>query len=94
MNNVRVMRKFKPGFFDGDVLFFAANRMSAEDRKSRLNVSFWQPFIGGHVDVHAIESTHGNLMTDASHVARIGRVLADRLETPSGIEISEAGVAE
>ncbi|MGA4844593.1 amino acid adenylation domain-containing protein [Streptomyces sp. G45] len=87
VNNVRIMRKFKPGFFDGDVLFFSANRMSEEDRESRLNVSFWQPFIGGRVEVHAIESTHGNLMTDAPHVARIGRVLADRLDTPSGIEI-------
>ncbi|MGP3953447.1 amino acid adenylation domain-containing protein [Streptomyces sp. 7N604] len=79
VNNVRIMRKFKPGFFDGDVLFFSATRMSATDRETRLNVSFWQPFVGGRIEVHAIDSAHGNLMTDPRHIAGIGRVLADKL---------------
>ncbi|WRZ04763.1 amino acid adenylation domain-containing protein [Streptomyces sp. NBC_00385] len=83
VNNIRIMRKFQPGFFDGDVLFFSANQMPEEDRE-RLDVGSWQPFIGGHVDVHTIESTHGDLMTEAKHVARVGRVLADRLRTPTG----------
>ncbi|WP_328562795.1 non-ribosomal peptide synthetase [Streptomyces coelicoflavus] len=83
VNNIRIMRKFQPGFFDGDVLFFSANQMPEEDRE-RLHVSSWQPFIGGRVDVHTIDATHGNLMTEAPHVARVGRVLADRLRTPTG----------
>ncbi|MGW4433614.1 amino acid adenylation domain-containing protein [Streptomyces tendae] len=79
VNNVRLMRKFTPEFFDGDVLFVSAERKSADDREGRLNVSLWQPFTGGSVEVCAIDSTHGNLMTDARHMARIGQFLADRL---------------
>ncbi|MGW5904913.1 amino acid adenylation domain-containing protein [Streptomyces althioticus] len=79
VNNVRLMRRFTPEFFDGDVLFVSAERKSADDREGRLNVSLWQPFTGGSVEVCAIDSTHGNLMTDARHMARIGQFLADRL---------------
>ncbi|MCF1594979.1 amino acid adenylation domain-containing protein [Streptomyces muensis] len=79
VNNVRIMRKFVPEFFDGDVLFVSAEHKSEADRKGRLNVNLWQPFTGGSLDVCAIESTHGNLMTDSRHMARIGRFLAGRL---------------
>ncbi|MEV0695178.1 amino acid adenylation domain-containing protein [Streptomyces sp. NPDC050388] len=79
VNNVRLMRRFTPEFFDGDVLFVSAERKSADDRQGRLNVSLWQPFTGGSVEVCTIDSTHGNLMTDARHMARIGQFLADRL---------------
>ncbi|MBO4258602.1 amino acid adenylation domain-containing protein [Streptomyces griseorubiginosus] len=79
VNNVRLMRRFRPAFFDGDVVFVSAERKSQADRKDRLNVNLWQRFIGGSLDVCAIDSTHGNLMTDARHLARIGQFLADRL---------------
>ncbi|WP_367042213.1 amino acid adenylation domain-containing protein [Streptomyces sp. Je 1-332] len=79
VNNVRIMRKFEPDFFDGDVLFISADRKSDADRSDRLDVNLWQSFVGGTVDVRAIDSTHGNLMTDARHVARIGNLLADHL---------------
>ncbi|WP_369359727.1 amino acid adenylation domain-containing protein [Streptomyces sp. cg2] len=79
VNNVRIMRKFKPRFFDGDVVFFAATQMSERDRETRLNVNFWQPFVGGRIEVHAIDSTHGNILSVAQHISRIGRVLAGKL---------------
>ncbi|MGW2386967.1 amino acid adenylation domain-containing protein [Streptomyces sp. NPDC001658] len=79
VNNVRLMRRFRPEFFDGDVVFVSAERKSEADRKDRLNVNLWQPFTGGSLDVCAIDSTHGNLMTDTRHLARIGQFLADRL---------------
>ncbi|GAA3097412.1 hypothetical protein GCM10010449_21030 [Streptomyces rectiviolaceus] len=79
VNNVRIMRKFEPDFFDGDVLFISADRKSDADRSDRLDVNLWQSFVGGTVDVRAIDSTHGNLMTDARHVARIGNLLAAHL---------------
>ncbi|GLP67088.1 dimodular nonribosomal peptide synthase [Streptomyces sp. TUS-ST3] len=79
VNNVRLMRRFRPAFFDGDIVFVSAERKSDADRKDRLNVSLWQRFTGGSLDVCAIDSTHGNLMTDARHLARIGQFLADRL---------------
>ncbi|MFJ8630153.1 amino acid adenylation domain-containing protein [Streptomyces sp. NPDC093568] len=79
VNNVRLMRKFRPEFFDGNIVFVSAERKSDADRKDRLNVSLWQPFTGGSLDVCAIDSTHGNLLTDARHMARIGQFLADRL---------------
>ncbi|MFH8626591.1 amino acid adenylation domain-containing protein [Streptomyces vietnamensis] len=79
VNNVRLMRRFEPEFFDGDLLFVSAEKKSEADRSSRLNVHLWQPLTGGSIEVCAIESTHGNLMTDARHMARIGRFLAERL---------------
>ncbi|MFJ6619998.1 amino acid adenylation domain-containing protein [Kitasatospora sp. NPDC091335] len=79
VNNVRLMRRFRPGFFTGDLLFVSAEEKSEADRSGRLDVSLWQPFVGGSVEVCPVESTHGNLMTDARHTARIGRFLAERL---------------
>ncbi|MEU1021887.1 alpha/beta fold hydrolase [Streptomyces sp. NPDC005904] len=79
VNNVRIMRKFEPDFFDGDILLISADQKSDADRENRLNVNLWQPYVGGRVEVRPIDSTHGNLMTDARHVARIGNLLADRL---------------
>ncbi|MFB7544353.1 amino acid adenylation domain-containing protein [Streptomyces zaomyceticus] len=79
VNNVRLMRRFEPEFFDGDLLFVSAEKKSEADRSSRLDVNLWQPLTGGSVEVCAIDSTHGNLMTDARHMARIGRFLAERL---------------
>ncbi|MFJ9461625.1 amino acid adenylation domain-containing protein [Kitasatospora sp. NPDC101447] len=79
VNNVRLMRRFRPEFFDGDLLFVSAEEKSEADRSGRLDVSLWQPFVGGSVEVCPVESTHGNLMTDARHTARIGRFLAERL---------------
>ncbi|WP_041842395.1 amino acid adenylation domain-containing protein [Actinoplanes friuliensis] len=81
VNNVRIMRAFRPQFFDGNILFVSAAKMSAQDRESRLNVHFWQPFIGGSVDVADVESTHGDLMTDPRHVASVGAILDSRLRS-------------
>nr|AGS49260.1 long-chain-fatty-acid--CoA ligase [uncultured bacterium esnapd1.2] len=79
VNNVRIMRSFQPRFFDGNILFVSAAKMSAQDRETRLNVHFWKPFIGGSVDIAEVESTHGDLMTDPRHVASVGRILDSRL---------------
>ncbi|SOB81284.1 amino acid adenylation domain-containing protein [Streptomyces sp. 1331.2] len=79
VNNVRLMRRFRPGFFDGDLLFVSAEEKSEADRSGRLDVSLWQPLVGGSVEVCPIESTHGNLLADDRHTARIGQFLAERL---------------
>nr|AEG64698.1 LpmD [Streptomyces viridochromogenes] len=79
VNNVRIMRRFRPQFFDGDMLFVSAERKPEEHRETLLNVSLWQPLVGGSIEICPIDSDHGNLMTDTRHVARIGRFLADRL---------------
>jgi amino acid adenylation domain-containing protein len=79
VNNVRLMRRFEPEIFDGDLVFVSAEKKSEADRSTRLNVNLWQPFVSGSIEVCPIESTHGNLLTDARHMARIGRFLAERL---------------
>ncbi|WP_344932724.1 amino acid adenylation domain-containing protein [Actinoplanes nipponensis] len=79
VNNVRIMRAFRPQFFDGNILFVSATKMSAQDRENRLNVHFWKPFVGGRLEVADVESTHGDLMTDPRHVASVGRILDSRL---------------
>ncbi|MFT2017082.1 amino acid adenylation domain-containing protein [Streptomyces sp. 796.1] len=79
VNNVRVMRRFEPGHFDGDMLFISAEEKPEGSPETRFDVSLWQPFVSGSIEVCPIQSTHGNLLADARHVARIGRFLADRL---------------
>ncbi|MET7938111.1 amino acid adenylation domain-containing protein [Streptomyces sp. NPDC005322] len=79
VNNVRIMRRFTPEFFDGDMLFVSAERKPEADRETLLNVNLWQPLVGGSIEICRIDSNHGDLMTDARHAARIGRFLADRL---------------
>jgi hypothetical protein len=73
------MRAFRPEYFDGNILFVSATKMSPQDRETRLNVHFWKPFVGGSIDIAEVESTHGDLMTDPRHVASVGRILGSRL---------------
>ncbi|WNE94148.1 amino acid adenylation domain-containing protein [Streptomyces luomodiensis] len=79
VNNIRIMRRFTPEFFDGDMLFVSAERKPEAHRETLLNVNLWQPLVGGSIEICPIDSNHADLMTDARHAARIGRFIADRL---------------
>ncbi|MEU1980659.1 amino acid adenylation domain-containing protein [Nocardia sp. NPDC019395] len=69
---------FRPGVFDGDLLFFAAatdpvNR-AAPDRRPDA----WQQYVTGKVIAHDVECTHAE-MTTAQSLAVIGPVLREQL---------------
>ncbi|WP_280406836.1 non-ribosomal peptide synthetase [Nocardia carnea] len=69
---------FRPGVYDGDLLFFAAatdpvNR-AAPDRRPAA----WQEYVTGTVLAHDVECTHAE-MTTAQSLAVIGPVLRERL---------------
>jgi thioesterase domain-containing protein len=73
-NNVRLMAGFKPGRFDGDVLFFAAT--DGEPRPPSPEV--WRRYVNGRIKIRGIDCRH-NAMMDAGPAAKIGSDLAAEL---------------
>ncbi|MFI5717273.1 amino acid adenylation domain-containing protein [Nocardia sp. NPDC051750] len=69
---------FRPGVFDGDLLFFAATtdpvNRAAPDRRPGA----WAQFVTGAVLAHDVECTHAE-MTTAQSLAVIGPVLREQL---------------
>ncbi|WP_084477645.1 non-ribosomal peptide synthetase [Nocardia jejuensis] len=69
---------FRPGIFDGDMLFFTA----AEDEINRAdpdrNAAAWEPYITGNVRDHLVRCRHSGMTTPES-LAVIGPVLRDHL---------------
>ncbi|MFD0499330.1 amino acid adenylation domain-containing protein [Streptomyces rhizosphaericus] len=77
VNNVRVMRRYVPGRFDGDVLFFSAR--ASEEARRRRGASPWKPYTAGEFENYYVDVEHEEMLTDPSSVARIGRILGERL---------------
>ena len=73
-NNIRLMAKFLPRRFDGDILLFAAAEGEAKPPYER-----WRPYVSGRIKVHRIDSTHEAMM-DHLPAAKIGSVLAAELD--------------
>ncbi|MEU8925309.1 amino acid adenylation domain-containing protein [Kitasatospora sp. NPDC048545] len=83
-NNERLMGTFRPGLFDGDVLFFTATRQApgAElppEIRGRMTAEAWRPYVTGAVRDHGVDTTHGAMLSDQAAVTAIGRALADTL---------------
>jgi thioesterase domain-containing protein len=73
-NNTRLMRKFVPQRFRGDVSLFVAT----EGRPTPPS-DIWRPYVGGHTKVHRIDCGHDNMM-DPAPAAKIGNVLASEID--------------
>ncbi|WP_459546791.1 amino acid adenylation domain-containing protein [Nocardia sp. X0981] len=83
---------FRPGVFDGDLLFFAAaadpvNR-AADDRTPEA----WRDFVTGTVRAHEVACTHAE-MTTVESLAVIGPVLRKHLDDPRCGAASEIQLA-
>ncbi|EWS90114.1 peptide synthetase 3 [Streptomyces filamentosus NRRL 11379] len=76
LNNARLTRRFTPGVFTGDMVFFASARPGSEQAAER--VGLWHPHVTGDLDLHLIDCAHEE-MTDPAALTRIGPVLAARL---------------
>ncbi|WP_280463216.1 non-ribosomal peptide synthetase [Nocardia carnea] len=69
---------FRPGVFDGDLLFFAAATDPVNRATPDRHPGAWKEFVTGTVTAHEIECTHAE-MTTAQSLAVIGPVLREHL---------------
>ncbi|RZU17403.1 alpha/beta fold hydrolase, partial [Streptomyces sp. BK239] len=75
-NHAVLSAEFVPDRFGGDVLFLSAERGADEDSPT---VAAWEPYIGGSVTHHGIDSDHDGMMRPEPQRA-IGRIIAAHLE--------------
>jgi nonribosomal peptide synthetase DhbF len=73
-NNIRLMTKFLPQRFDGDILLFVATEGEAKPPDE-----IWRPFVSGRIKVRWIDCTHEAMM-DPLPAAKIGSGLATELD--------------
>ncbi|MGI5216607.1 AMP-binding protein [Nocardia sp. CA-290969] len=79
---VEISARYRPGVFDGDLLYFSAGRGVTELLDARL----WRPYVTGDLIEYPVDGTHGQLMNSEA-VAVIAPILADhlaRLAEPAG----------
>ncbi|WP_244461354.1 thioesterase domain-containing protein [Rhodococcus sp. ZPP] len=74
-HNATLMRDYRPGWFDGDVLFFTA---AHDDPTLRRAVGTWRPWVNGRITNHSVSANHWQ-MTEPSAVSVIGPLLATHL---------------
>jgi thioesterase domain-containing protein len=73
-NSTRLMRKFSPRRYRGDMLLFVAI-----EGETKPPVETWRPYVDGEIKVHRIDCTHEAMMEPRS-VAKIGKVLTREFE--------------
>ncbi|PXX69042.1 enterobactin synthetase component F [Nocardia tenerifensis] len=75
VDGVALSHGYRPGVFDGDLLYFSATRGVTE----WFGADLWRPFVTGDLIEHPVAATHAQL-TNAAVVAVIGPILARHLE--------------
>ncbi|MFI8194542.1 amino acid adenylation domain-containing protein [Streptomyces sp. NPDC085946] len=76
-SNTKIAAAHVPGRFDGDVLHFTA---TAGRPPGAPTAAVWEPAVTGRVERYTVDCTHRE-MCRPEPLARIGRVLAERLGT-------------
>ncbi|GAA3570944.1 hypothetical protein GCM10022222_63780 [Amycolatopsis ultiminotia] len=79
VNNVRLMRGYRPGVLDSGAVLFTAARVPAK-LAGVLGPHSWAPYLRGEVRTHEIDAEHEQLLTESAPTGRIGRLLAGYLE--------------
>ena len=74
----RLMERFTPGLFQGDLLFFRAT-VRQEHHTPPPAPDAWQPHVQGRITVHDIACQHGQMMRPKA-LAQIGPILAASLD--------------
>ncbi|MEV5652090.1 amino acid adenylation domain-containing protein [Nocardia sp. NPDC052254] len=74
VDGVRLSHRYRPGVFEGDLLYFSATRGPTE----LFDASLWRPYVTGAIVEHPVEATHAQL-TNSDVVDRIGPLLAGHL---------------
>ncbi|WP_231387124.1 non-ribosomal peptide synthetase [Nocardia sp. BMG111209] len=75
VDGIRLSHGYRPGMFDGDLLYFSATRGQTELFDSGL----WRPYVTGRLIEHPVDATHAQL-TNSDVVTVIGPLLAAHLE--------------
>ncbi|MCX4092259.1 non-ribosomal peptide synthetase [Nocardia sp. alder85J] len=75
VDGVRLSHGYRPGTFDGDLLYFSATRGQTES----LDAGLWRPYVTGRLIEHPVDATHAQL-TNSDVVTVIGPLLAAHLE--------------
>src|SRR5581483_10556658 len=81
-NSTRLMRKFSPQRYHGDMLLFVAT-----EGEAKPPIEAWRPYVDGQIKVHRIDCTHETMM-DARSVAAIGRVLTNELGNDESVALT------
>ncbi len=76
---VALSHGYRPGAFDGDLLYFSATRGVTASLGARM----WRPYVTGELIEHPVDATHAQL-TNSAVVAVIGPILARHLESVAG----------
>ncbi|WP_227983880.1 non-ribosomal peptide synthetase [Nocardia spumae] len=74
VDGVRMSHRYRPGVFDGDLLYFSATRGPTE----LFDAELWRPYVRGALVEHPVAAAHAQL-TNGAVVAEIGPLLADYL---------------
>jgi thioesterase domain-containing protein len=77
-NSTRLMRRFSPQRYRGDLLLFVAT----EGNPKPPPIETWRPYVDGRVHVHLVDCTH-ETMLEPHAVAEIGATLAHELAAHS-----------
>ncbi|RDI68785.1 non-ribosomal peptide synthetase [Nocardia pseudobrasiliensis] len=72
---VALSHGYRPGAYDGDLLYFSATRGVT----ASLGAQLWRPYVTGELIEHPVDATHAQL-TNSAVVAVIGPILARHLE--------------
>jgi len=76
INAARVARKFRPGRFDGSLLFFSAKGNIPGVLRTPQG---WAPYVNGAIEHHSIDCRHGEML-QGMPLREIGGVLAATLK--------------
>ncbi|HKT52225.1 MAG TPA: alpha/beta fold hydrolase, partial [Candidatus Angelobacter sp.] len=74
LHNSRLERKFRAGKYQGDILFFFADKKDAGHRLPGA----WNTYVTGRIDVHSVHCKHYE-MTEPAPLKAIGKILNERL---------------
>lgn len=77
VNSVRLLGRFRPGRFDGNLLFFRSTIIP--DWFNPIEPQTWLPYIGGRIEQLDIHCRHKDLCQPGP-LAEIGAILAERLQ--------------
>ena len=83
-NNTRIMRRYVPQLFRGDILLFVATQGEAKPP-----IESWRPHVEGQIRDYKIDCTHDAMM-DPLPAAKIGKVLTaelDKQRTPAKLYV-------
>jgi thioesterase domain-containing protein len=74
LHNSRLERNFRAGKYEGDILFFFADKKEPGHRLP----SAWDAYVSGQIDVHSVHCKHYE-MTEPAPLKLIGKILNERL---------------